>query len=368
VKCTLRRGAALSATAALALGLSACGAANEVGNQPSTASAGSELSGQLVGAGASSQQAAMQAWIAGFTGDHPGATIAYDPVGSGGGREQFLSGATDFAGSDSYLSDEELARATARCEGAGAIDLPTYISPIAVVFNLEGVDALQLSPQTLAKIFDQKIKAWNDPAIAADNPKATLPDVPITVVNRSDDSGTTKNFTQYLAAAAGDAWAHEASDAWPVSGGEAAQGTSGVVAAVKGGNGTIGYADASQADGLGKAAVKVGNEYVKYSPEAAAKVVEVSKPVAGRPQHDLAINLERDTAESGAYPIVLVSYHVACLKYDDVAKAQLVKEFLSYVVSEQGQHAAAKAAGSAPISDGLRQQVDASIQAIGSGA
>jgi phosphate transport system substrate-binding protein len=368
VKRTLLRTAALPATAALALGLTACSAANEAGDQPTTAGAGTQLTGQLVGAGASSQQAAMQAWVAGFTGAHPDTTITYDPVGSGGGREQFLSGATDFAGSDSYLSDAELARATARCAGAGAIDLPTYISPIAVVFNLDGVRELRLSPQTLAKIFDRKVKTWDDPAIAADNPGAQLPDVPITVVNRSDATGTTNNFPLYLAAAAGGEWTHDPSDEWPVSGGEAAQGTSGVVAAVKGGNGTIGYADASQADGLGKAAVKVGDEYVTYSPEAAAKVVEVSKPVAGRPAHDLAIDLQRDTAESGAYPIVLVSYHVACLKYDDPAKAELVKQFLGYLVSEQGQRVAADAAGSAPISDALRQQVDASIQAIGSGA
>jgi phosphate transport system substrate-binding protein len=374
VKLSTRRAALGAAVVSLSLALTACSDDGQVadagtgsdstGAPASGAPAGEDLSGTLNGAGASSQTAAMQAWQAGFTASNPDVTVNYDPVGSGGGREQFLGGAIDFAGSDAYLDDEEMAAAADRCYGGGAINLPTYISPIAVIYNLDGVENLQLSPATIAGIFDQKITNWNDPAIAADNPDATLPDQAITPVNRSDKSGTTENFLEYLSAAAPDAWPHEADDVWPVSGGESAQGTSGVVQAVSAGQGTIGYADASQAGDLGIAAVKVGDEYVEYTPEAAAAVVEASEAVSGRPEGDLAYDLARDTTDSGAYPIVLISYHVACTQYDDPATAELVKAFLTYVASDAGQQAAAAAAGSAPISEGLRQQVQASIDSI----
>src|SRR5690606_23006291 len=123
---------------------------------------------------------------------------------------------------------------------------------------------------------------------------------------------------------------------------------------VRGGNGTIGYADASQVGDLGTVAVQVGSEFVPYSPEAAAAVVDASPLMEGRPEHDLAFELQRDTTASGAYPIVLVSYLLACTEYRDATTGELVKAWLTYVASEEGQQAAASAAGSAPISDTLR--------------
>ena len=366
---TTTRTAAVSAALAATLALAACGASNEESGSGSASGGdgGGELSGTLVGAGASSQQAAMQGWTAGYSGVQPGVTVNYDPVGSGGGREQFIAGGTDFAGSGAALDEEELAAAQERCAGGEVFELPNYISPIAVVHNVEGVEELNLSPAALAGIFDQQITNWNDPAIAADNPGVTLPDLPITPVNRSDESGTTENFTEYLAAAAPEAWPHEPDGNWPVEGGEAAQGTSGVVSAVSGGNGTIGYADLSQAGDLGVANIGVGGEFVTPTPEAAAAVVENSKRLEGRGQYDFAIELARDTAESGSYPIVLVSYHIGCIAYDDQEKAGLVKDFMGYVVSEEGQQAAAEAAGSAPISDALREQAQTVVDAITAG-
>ena len=363
---TTSRAVVLSTALAGTLALSACGASNEESASGGTSSTGgaTELNGTLDGAGASSQQAAMQGWTAGYSGVQPGVTVNYDPVGSGGGREQFTSGGVDFAGSDAYLDDEELAQAKERCGGGEVFELPNYISPIAVVYNLEGVDELNLSPQVIAGIFDQKITTWNDPAIAADNPGVTLPDLAVTPVNRSDESGTTENFTEYLAAAAGEAWPHEPDGNWPVSGGEAAQGTSGVISAVSGGNGTIGYADESQAGELGVAKVGVGGEFVAPTPEAAAAVVENSDRVQGRGQYDFAIDLARDTTASGSYPIVLVSYHIGCVTYDDQENAGLVADFMGYVISQEGQQAAAQAAGSAPISDALRQQAQTAVDAI----
>ncbi|MFP5335855.1 MAG: phosphate ABC transporter substrate-binding protein PstS [Actinomycetes bacterium] len=364
----LGRTTTVSAALVLTLGLAACGAANEEPAAGGGENGGeaSDLSGTIAGAGASSQAAAMEAWIAGFSSEYPDVTVNYDPVGSGGGREQFTAGGVDFAGSDAYLDDEEVAAAKETC-GGDFVELPSYISPIAVIFNLEGVEELNLGPETIAGIFNQEITTWNDPAIAEDNPDAELPDLPITPVNRSDESGTTENFTEYLAAASGGAWPHEPSGDWPVAGGEAAQGTSGVVGAVQGGNGTIGYADASQAGDLGIVKVRVGEEFTEYSPEAAAAVVEASERVEGRGEYSYAIDLARDTTEAGTYPIVLVSYHLACATYEDAETADLVKAFLSYVISEEGQQTAADAAGSAPISESQREEFQTAIDAISAG-
>src|SRR6185295_12104640 len=174
-----------------AFALASC-AANEGGTggeeTPST------LSGTLDGAGSSAQGSAQEAWVAAFQTANPGVTINYDPSGSGAGRETFIAGGSDWAGSDSALSDDELAGEFAACAAdAKPIDIPTYISPIAVIFNVEGVDELNLDAATIAHIFKGDITNWNDPAIAALNDGAKLPDAAITAVHRSDDSGTTKN-------------------------------------------------------------------------------------------------------------------------------------------------------------------------------
>ncbi len=357
----------MAACGVLALGFSACGGDDDSGGGSASAdTGGGNLSGQISGAGSSAQEAAMEAWIAGLQDKNPDATAAYDPVGSGGGREQFTGGGVAFAGSDAAFDETELPKAAKRCGGENnLIEIPDYISAIAVVYNLDGVDKLQLSPETVAKIFDQKIKNWDDPAIKADNPGVDLPSDRITPVNRSDDSGTTENFTDYLSKAAGGAWPHEVSDVWPVKGGEAAEGTSGVVEAVTSGNGTIGYADESQAGDLGIAALKVGDKFVKPSSGAAAKVLDHSKkdPKLSKGKYVLAFDLNRETP--GTYPNVLVSYLIGCTKYDKADQGKLVKALFGYIISPEGQDAAAKNAGSAPLSDSLRQQVQPAVDAIG---
>ncbi|SDP83281.1 phosphate transport system substrate-binding protein [Actinopolyspora xinjiangensis] len=356
----VRRTAAGAAAAALTLVLGACGAANE---SSGSADEGSGLSGTLDGAGASSQEAAQQAWRAAFSEKHPDVTVNYSPIGSGGGRERFVNGASDFGGTDAALEGEELKAAKERC--GSLVEVPVYVSPVAVAFNLDGVDELKLTPQTIAGIFNQEITNWDAEAIKRSNPDVDLPSTPITPVNRSDESGTTENFVDYLSTAAPDAWPHEVSGNWPVSGGEAAKGTSGVKSAINAGNGTIGYLDASQAGDLGTVAVGVGDEFVSYSPEAAAKVVEVSERKEGQGEHVFAYDLARDTTESGTYPIVLVSYGMACGSYDDAETGELVRSYFQYLLSEEGQQAAADAAGSAPISDGLRQKLQPAVEAIG---
>lgn len=373
---TLRHGsrarlAAVGVAASGALLLAGCGAANESAPPAGGggASATSDVSGSIAGAGASSQQAAMQAWIAAFSSVAPNATVNYDPSGSGAGRDQFIANAVQFAGSDAALDEKQLPQAQQRCGGAdNVVQFPAYVSPIAVVYNLQGVDNLQLSASTIAKIFNRQITTWNDPAIAAENPGVQLPATAITPVNRSDNSGTTTNFTQYLGAVAGPDWPHKPSGDWPVQGGEAAQGTSGVISAVQGGQGTIGYADESQAGTLGKVAVKVGDAYVAPSREGAAAVVANSPRVEGQGANNFAIKLARDTTEAGSYPIVLVTYEIACTTYPDAAQAGVVQAFLDYVISEEGQQAAADKAGSAPITDAQRSQYKTAVDAISAGS
>ena len=126
--------------------------------------------------------------------------------------QNFISGAFAFAGSDSYLSDDEgeLTDAKSACGGEDPIEVPAYVSPIAVAFNLEGVDSLNLSAKTIAQIFDGKITKWNDPLIANENEGVDLPDTTISPVHRSDDSGTTDNFTDYLSKAGEGAWSYDA--------------------------------------------------------------------------------------------------------------------------------------------------------------
>jgi len=357
-----RIGAAGAVALAGALALASC-AANEGTTDPGTAMA--DLEGTLEATGASSQAAAQEAWVANFQTTYPGVTVNYEPTGSGTGRENFISGASNFIGSDRAFKDDEIAAGGfGACATDEIIELPLYISPIAIVFNLEGVDSLDLDAATIAGMFAGTITNWSDDAIASQNPDVELPDLAISPVHRADDSGTTENFTDYLAVVAPEVWTYEADGVWPIEGGEAGDKTSGLIAAVNGGQGTIGYADASQAGDLGTVAVKVGDAYVPYSPEAAAAVVDASPFVEGRGEGDLAIELERDTTAEGVYPIVLVSYLIACAEYEDANTAELVSAYFTYMASAEGQAAAADNAGSAPISEDLRALVTDAIALI----
>ncbi|MEY4312613.1 MAG: phosphate transporter substrate-binding protein PstS [Actinomycetota bacterium] len=348
---------AASIAAIAALTLAGC-AANEGGGSGT-------LSGTLNGAGASSAGSAQEAWIAAFQTANDGVTVNYDPSGSGAGRESFFSGAVAFAGTDSSLSDEELALQSPLCVAdAGYFEVPVYVSPIAVIFNVDGVDALNLAPATIAGIFKGDITNWNDAAIAADNPGVTLPDLAITAVHRSDDSGTTKNFSDYLSKNAGDIWDGEVGDAFPYTTGEGASGTSGVVDAVTNGTGTIGYADASKAGDLGTANIKVGSEWVGHNPEGAAAIVALSPRVEGRSATDMAVAIDRTITESGSYPLVLVSYLIGCNDYQDDAVGALVKAYASYLTSADGQSTAGAAAGSAPITGAVLDEAASITAAI----
>jgi len=339
---------------ASALAFAGC-AANEGGAATKT----------LTGKGASSQKAAQEKWVAAFQTANSGVTVNYAPDGSSAGRSAFVAGAVAFAGSDRPFKDEEMgAGKFAGCAAdSNALNLPVYVSPIAVIYKLDGVDSLTLDPTAVASIFAGKITKWNDPAIAKLNPKAKLPDLAITAVHRADGSGTTNNFTDTLNQLAPTVWTEAASDDWPAAfSGEAANGTSGVVSAVSGGTGTIGYADASAAKNVGIADLLINGKTLKPEAAAAAAILDNSKVIPGRATNDLAYKLDR-TAE-GAYPAVLVSYAIVCQTYKDSATASLVKSYVGYIASAEGQQAAATAAGSAPLSADLQTKVKAAVDSI----
>lgn len=369
----LTRSVAVLSGVAMLTALAACGdntaapTGDNTGN--SNTSSAEAISGEFKGAGASSQQAAVEAWVAGFQGTNPDAKIGYNPSGSGAGVSTFLTGATAWAGSDASLSADQIEQSKSVCASGTAFDIPVYISPIAVVFNLKGVSDegkhVNMDGETIAKIFDGKITTWNDPAIQDQNPDLELPATPITVVHRSDKSGTTQNFVSYFIDTVPDAWPYELSENWPNEVGQGAKGTSGVISTVQQADGTIGYADFSQVGDLGTVAVKVGEEYVEISAEAGSKVIDDSElDSSAEGENRVVVKLNHNTSAEGAYPIVLVSYDIACPAYKDADTAKFVKSWLTYVVSEEGQQTASQNAGSAPLPDSLRETVMQSIDAI----
>jgi len=236
------------------------------------------------------------------------------------------------------------------------------IGPIAVAYNLEGVDSIQLDAPTLAKIFAGKVTKWNDPAIAAQNNGAKLPDTAITTVHRSDESGTTDNFTKYLSKTAEADWTFGNAKAWKAPGGTGAAKSDGVATQVKGTPGTISYVELSFAENSDLAMAKIKNgagEFTELTGESAGKTIAGAK-VAGT-GNDLKLDIDYNTTEAGAYPIVLVTYEIACSKGSP--KAAAIKGFLSYTASTGGQQALGEL-GYAPLPDEVRSKVESAVAAI----
>ena len=326
------------------------------------------LSGTLTAGGSSAQANAEAAWTAAFTAVATGVTVNYDKSqGSGGGVTNWLAGSYDFAGSDSPLAQDNQTKSQTICGTGGALNFPVYLSGVAIIYNVAGVTDLKLSSETLAKIFSLQITTWDDAAIAADNKGAKLPSEPITVVTRSDGSGTTANFTNYLVQVQPSIFAGPAGSAWPVAGTSGQQGGSGVVNTVKAGEGTIGYADHSSIGDLNAAAIQSGSgsDFVSYSPEAATTGFEAAAVAAPLTDGDLSKKIDY-TKISGAdsYPIPLLSYAIACTEFKDPAQAALTKAYIGFIGSDIGQRVAAKNAGSAPVPASILADFAASLELI----
>ncbi|XRQ10822.1 phosphate ABC transporter substrate-binding protein PstS [Actinomadura welshii] len=350
-----------------ALALSACGS-----DDNTTASAGSAPSGNIDcatgsinAAGSSAQKNAIEEWVKLYAAECAGANINYNPSGSGAGIQAFTSSQVAFAGSDSALDEEEAAAAKQeRCQGNPALNLPMVVGPVAVVYNVPGVDGLKLSPETIAQIFSGKATTWNDPKIAAENEGAELPSSEIKPVYRSDESGTTDNFTDYLNSTVPDVWTWEPAKKWPNSTGQGAAKSDGVTSQVKNTEGAISYVEMSYAtsNDLQTAHVKNGaGEYTELSPDSASKAVAGAKVVGTG--NDVALEIDYTTKEAGAYPIVLVTYEIACEKGLPAEQAEFVKSFLTYTSSADGQKILTEH-GYAPIPQSVLTKVQASVKAL----
>ncbi|MFC9687924.1 phosphate ABC transporter substrate-binding protein PstS [Kribbella sp. NPDC056951] len=357
------------------LALSACGSDPEPSgsSSPSTGSSstGAECpQGTLNAEGSSAQKNAIEEVISKYNETCDKVTVNYNPTGSGAGIKQFNASQVDFAGSDSALKTEskdggepEAAQAAKRCANNPALNLPMVIGPVAIAYNLDGVQKLVLDGATAAKIFQGDIKTWNDPAIAKLNAGVTLPSAPISVFFRSDESGTTENFTKYLKAAGGGAWKGEPAKKWTGTG-AGKEKSAGVAEGVKSTKNAITYVEWSYAvdNKLGVAQIDNGSGTpVELTAESAGKALAAAKP-AGTGS-DLALKLDYATKEAGAYPIILVTYEIACSKGLPAEKTALVKSFLTYFAGKDGQGALTEL-NYAPLPEEIRTKVDAAIQTI----
>jgi phosphate transport system substrate-binding protein len=364
-------GTTVSVSAITALMLAGCGTDN---NTPSGAgSSGSVSSAENCGGkssvtaeGSTAQQNAIalfnQVWGQACSGKN----LSYNPTGSGAGRQQFVAGNVDFAGSDSAIKDAQAAEAAERCGGNPAWNLPLVFGPIAMAYNLDGVEGLVLDGGTLAKVFQGQITKWNDPAIAALNEGKTLPDTTITPIFRSDSSGTTDNFQKYLDAASGGAWTKGDGSEFQGGAGEGAQKSAGVAQAVQATPGAIGYVEKGFADqaGLPYAQIDNGGGAVELSDESAGKAIDAAEFAADG--NDLKLDLDSlyGTTEAGAYPLVLATYEIVCSNGYDAETAAAVKSFLT-VAATDGQ-AGLSAAGYVPLPEQFKQRLLTSIEAISS--
>lgn len=325
------------------LALSACGSdntsTNPSDNNSSNASAIDCADGQISSSGSSAQKNAVTAWINAYSTQCSGANITYDAQGSGQGIKDFLAGKVAFAGSDSALKDDEQTEADTRCKDGKAVNLPMVASPIAVVYNVKGVDKLVLNPSVTAKIFDGKITKWNDPAIVALNSGVTLPDTTITTVYRSKDSGTTENFTKFLDAAAKADWANGSGKAWKAKapGSQGAPDSAGIVATVTGTDGAISYVDNPDAkkNNLKAASIDFGAGPVEISDATVGKAIAAAERTGEG--NNIKLSLNYALKEAGAYPLALVTYEITCEKGLPENQLKLVKSFLTYTASDAGQ-------------------------------
>ncbi len=359
-----RSSAVRSLLAATVLAFSACAREHSV---PSYATAVKVDCGgkQTLTASGSTAQANAMTWFAkAYEKACPGQTLTYTSNGSGPGVSEFLSGQTDFGGSDSPLAGDEYNTAKQRC-GSDAWNLPVVFGPLAITYNLEAVNRLVLDAPTLAKIFNGTITRWDDPAIKALNSEE-MPPEPIYVVFRSDASGTTDNFQRYLDAASGGAWGKGTGKAFNGGVGQGAPGNEGTSAKVKNTEGSITYNEWSFAQAQRLFAARI---VTSAGPDPVAINADtVGKTIAAATITGQGNNLVLDTSpfykptQPGAYPIVLATYELVCSKYSDAQTATAVRAFLQSTVGP-GQ-ADLEDHGYFPLPNQFQSKVASAVNAI----
>jgi phosphate transport system substrate-binding protein len=320
---------------------------------PNVRSQGQAVS--LTGAGASFPAPLYQRWFSEYNKANPNIQISYQSVGSGAGVEQFTQGTVDFGASDTAMKNEEIGKVK-----QGVVMLPMTAGSIVLGYNLPEVKELKLSRDAYVGIFMGNITKWNDPEIAKTNPGVNLPDKKITVVHRSDGSGTTGVFTQHLATI-NSGWAGKVGTGktveWPT--GVGAKGNEGVTAQVLQTDGAIGYMEYGYAKQQNISTAVLQNksgQFVAASPQAAAKALQAVK----LPENLRAFILDPTGADS--YPIVTYTWILAYKKYDDPNKLQALKGVMSWALTD-GQKFSEEL-GYVPLPPTVVQKVQAALNTI----
>ena len=350
---------------ALALTLGACSSSSSSsaaggssgGASSSSSSGGSaKLTGTLNASGSTFQLTFQQEAIAAFKSVQPNMTVNYGGGGSGKGRTDLAAGTVQFAGSDSPIPSKEASSFT----GKTILYFPVIIGPITMAYNLSGVSNLKLTPATIAGIFSGKIKTWNDPAIKADNSGVTLPSTPITLAVRSDSSGTTANFTEFLVDSAGSGWTLGSSSTvkWP-STARAASGNPGVAQVVKSTPGAIGYVDYATAKASGLTFASVKNKDGSFIAPSPASATAAADSVALKPDLTFAAVWQ---GGANAYPITYQSWDLVNAKQPTAADAANLKAYLGYLLGD-GQKLLPQI-GLAPLPSSLDQKAVAQLDKI----
>lgn len=355
--------------------LTACGSDNNTTTASSTiagADGGSavECGGKksLKSSGSTAQANAVTRFVTAYEAACPGYTLNYTSSGSGAGVSEFLGGQTDIGGTDSPLNADkgQVERAKERCGGADAWNLPMVFGPIAITYNVGGVDSLVLDGPTAAKIFSGAVSSWDAPEIAALNAGKSLPAEPIVVIFRSDESGTTDNFQQYLAAASDGAWEKGTGKTFNGGTGEGAKGNEGTSAAITTTPGSITYNEWSFAKNQGLSIAEIvtsaGPDPVALSVESVGKSIDNVK-IKGR-GNDLVLDTTSfyQPTETGAYPIVLATYSVVCSKYPDADVAPATRAFLTAAIGK-GQEGLTDN-GYIPVPDSFKGKLATAVNAI----
>jgi len=312
--------------------LAACGSSSKSDSSSTTTAGGGggSATGTLNGAGSSFQKTFNEAVIAPFQDANKGVTVNYDPSGSGSGKSALQTKTVDFAGTDSLPKPEDLSS----YQGGALLTFPTVAAPITVSYNLPDVKTLQLSGPTLAKIFALKIKKWDDAAIAADNPGVTLPSTAITVVHRSDSSGTTTNFTKFLDDVDSTDWTLGSGDTidWTslgtTQGGEK---NSGVAQIVKSTEGAVGYVDLADATAAQLQTALIKNAAGKY----VAPTVEGAAAAVANAQFKADLSYDPINASGAeAYPITSPTFIIAYEKQTSHDTGTILKNFLTFIYGD----------------------------------
>ena len=327
-----------------------------------TGSSGAAATGpvELQGAGATFPYPLYSKWVAEYQKVRPDVRINYQSIGSGGGIRQIVEGTVDFGASDAPMTDAELKKAPGKL-----IHVPTTLGAVVIAFNLQGVTSLQLTPELVAGIFQGEITKWNDPKLAAANPGVSLPDVAITVAYRSDGSGTTAVFTDYLAKVS-PGWKEKVGAGKSVKfpAGLGAKGNEGVAGQVKTTPGAVGYLELAYAKQNGIAYATIRNKAGKMAaPDLAAVSAAAAGAMAAMPE-DFRVSITDPEGEA-AYPIASFTYILVYEDQSNARKGAALAGFLWWAIHD-GQKFEADLFY-APLPPELVTKVEAKLKTLTSG-